>query len=218
MTEQSCPLSNPNPPSEIIQKLQLAFSHAEIILQTLNGRDYHGDNRGLNETGFKVAIIAGLLQQGFVIASEVEIGNGYIDLLIYATSHPTFKFILELKYVRGGFIKSVSDRIRAREFGNIYNPSAKEAKNLSQALNEVASNLKAMTKDGLKQVTWYENKKRLVSVEDKIQTTTENQLKRYYEGFKKETNEDDNLYSLVVIGVVSKILISGFITSNDSKE
>jgi hypothetical protein len=100
MTEQYSPFSHPNPhpPSEIIQKLQLAFSHSEIILQTLNGIDYHGDNRGLNETGFKVAIIAGVLQQGFVITSEV--GIGYIDLLVYATSNPTLKFILELKYVR----------------------------------------------------------------------------------------------------------------------
>jgi hypothetical protein len=68
MTEQCCPVSHPNLPAEVTQKFQLAFSQAEVILQTLSGRDYHGDNRGLNETGFKVVVIAGLLQQGFVVA------------------------------------------------------------------------------------------------------------------------------------------------------
>jgi hypothetical protein len=205
MTEQCCPSSHPNPPAEVTQKFQLAFSQAEIILQTLSGRDYHGDNRGLNETGFKVAVIAGLLQQGFVVASEVEVGNGCIDLLAYATSHPTLKFILELKYVRGGFIKSISDRIRAREFGNIYNAAARESNDLSLALNEVASNLKAMTKDELKLVEWYEYKRKLVSVEEKVQRTLEIQLKRYYEEFKKTIKEGDHLYGLLLIGVVNKI-------------
>lgn len=211
MTQQCCPFSHPNPPSEIIQKFQLALSHSEVILQTLNGLDYHGDNRGLNEAGFKVAIIAGLLQQGFVVASEVEVGNGYIDLLVHATSHPTFKFILELKYVRGGFIKSISDRIRAREFGNIYNPSVQDAQNLRQALNDVASSIKGMNEEEVKQVMWYEYKRNLVSADDKIQNTLENQLQRYYEKFKYKINEEDHLFGLVLIGVVNKTLNSEFI-------
>lgn len=211
MTEQTCPFSHPNPPTEIVQKFQRALSDAEIILQALNGRDYHGDNRGLNETGFKVAIIAGLLQQGFVVASEVEVGNGYIDLLVYATSHPTFKFILELKYVRGGFVKSISDRIRAREFGNIYNSSAKETQSLSMALNDAASSIKGMNEEELKQVTWYENNANLVSIEDKIQNTIKYQLKRYFEEFKFKLNEDDKVYGLLVIGLVNRVIKTRFI-------
>jgi hypothetical protein len=191
--------------SQIIQKFHLAFSHAEIILQTLNGRDYHGDNSGLNEAGFKVAIVAGLLQQGFLVASEVEVGNGYIDLLVYATSHPTFKFILELKYVRGGFVKSISDRIRAREFGNIYNSSAKETQNLSRALKDLAAKLKTMTDDDLGLVQWYEHKRQLVSVKDKIRNTSIIQLKHYYEEFNKNINEEHHLYALADIGVVNKL-------------
>jgi hypothetical protein len=59
----------------------------------------------------------------------------------------------------GGFIKSISDR----EFGNIYNPSAKESQNLSQALNEMASNLKSMTKEDLTLIQSYEYKRNIIS-------------------------------------------------------
>lgn len=51
-------------------------------------------------------------------------------------------------------------------------------KNLRLALNDDASSIKGTNEEEVKQVTWYEYKRQLVSVEDKIRNTVKNQLKR----------------------------------------
>ena len=98
-----------NDEKNLVTRINEAIQTAELVLAKLNASDLDA-NSPMTETGFKAVLMAVFMQSGhFEVWSEKRIEGGRCDLILkYTENDANILVILELKYIRTGFIKLVN--------------------------------------------------------------------------------------------------------------
>jgi hypothetical protein len=194
-----------------LDALQDSFTKVESLLQLLRSTDYSGDH-GINEAGFKLALISGL-QDYFHVRSEHQIREGYADLHLQYKYNEQINIIVELKYIRGGFLAEISDNYYA-----LAKDSAKKRKTLSQLGEKIAK----MEIAKLTEQKFYDavvtNKGKTkksdqaMKISEKIQQTIDNEVMPRIRDVrfqtKDESNNQEQWFGIAIVGVVNRILHS----------
>jgi hypothetical protein len=175
---------------------------AREALMHLDSTDYAGDD-GLNETGFKGFLISALREK-FEISSECQIAmerdnSNYVDLIIIHKLQK-IKVLLELKYVRGGFVKEISDK---------YWSIRKSPIALRENLTDLGNKFKRYTDKDTMNTNFYDSDKGTKSpitktVSKKLDEAVF-QLQIY---MRSKQFNDETIYGIAVVGCVNDIVYS----------
>lgn len=202
----------------------------EKYLSVMGSSDFNGVD-GLNETGFKAIYLSSILENfcddGMTLPcnklnklynleytldnmySELQIGNVYSDLILIVTIRSFnglpvlfhMAVVIELKYIRGGYIKgyySSSDAVLRRNLTTL----SRELKESSAS--EILGN-------------WYRDAdlKRFVAVDYKVNgNALQNQVEKYVRGIFDDRNRSSipndlrkiRIVGFGVVGVVNRVL------------
>lgn len=179
--------------TDIVEQVKTTLSY-------FRNRDYDGKN-GLNEAGFKFIVIAEARKLGFEIFNEHQIEGGYIDLVLtkdFDDAEGAVFLILELKYIRGGFIKVVNGK--SIRYSSFY-------RDLYEIHNQMGKDLVALTKQQILDVSYQAFKDGNEKVQDLMKKTIDTQLLRYIKaaGTGGIGKIDGEIFGLVIIGVANTL-------------
>ena len=191
--------------TDIIEQVKTTLSY-------FRNSDYDGKN-GLNEAGFKFIVIAEARKLGFEIFNEHQIEGGYIDLVLtkeFDDAERDVFLILELKYIRGGFIKVANGK--SIRYSSFY-------RDLYEIHNKMGKNLVALTKQQILDVSYQAFKDGTAAnekVQDLMKKTIDTQLLRYIKaaGTGGIGKLDGEIFGLVIIGVANTLTWSIYKNNN----
>lgn len=180
----------------IIDNFDEIAINVERTLSCLDSTDFDSKD-GLNEASLKAILVAELCRYNYEICSELQIGSGFSDLVLCGPADYPGLVIIELKYVRLGFLKTKDNR-------QILNRGYRKRESLKQGIKDFNAYSKKHVLSTFSRIS--REKSSSDDFGEPIYQLFENakgQVLKYCSNISKQ--KYGSLHSIVFVGVANKI-------------